>query len=506
MGRPNLMYIHSDQHSPFVMGCGGDQIVQTPHLDRLAAEGVILDACYCPSPLCVPSRAATLAGRYPSDNRVWTNSHILDSATPTLAHAMGAGGYRPALIGRMHSVGPDQLHGYVERLVGDHGPNHVGGRGADHGDLTGTAGPSRISLTKSGAGQSAYQVHDEDVTAASVDWLNRYGVRQRAGQGCDPFSLSVGFMLPHQPFVARAEDYERYAGHVGLPRTPQSFDEDLHPHIRAWREACGITEVPEDEILRARAAYWGLVDRMDQMIGQILGALEQNDLLDNTLIVYTSDHGEQVGEHGLWWKQTFYEDSARIPAILWWPGQLPSGVRSDRVCSSLDLNATMLDAMNCPALPASRGRSLLPLLKDESPDWEDIAFCEFCLDTAGAAGPVHETGVYQRMIRYGQWKLNYYHNQPSQLFDLRDDPREMVDRIDDPACARIVKDLTRRVLDGWDPEVIAGHMARQRREREILAGWAKQTQPTDQFRWDLRPEMDYLDSYVSLRHPSLDRP
>ena len=493
MSGPNLLYIHSDQHSPFVMGCAGDPVVETPHLDRLASEGVVLDACYCPSPLCVPSRMATLAGRYPSDNRVWTNSHMLASSTPTLAHAMGAGGYRPALVGRMHSVGPDQLHGYVERLVGDHGPNHIGGRGADHGDLSGTAGPSRVSLTKSGPGQSAYQVHDEDVTAASADWLNRYGVRRRAGQTEDPFSLSVGYMLPHQPFVARAEDYERYAGRVGPPRTPVAFSDALHPHLRDWRSRCGIEEVTEEEIARARAAYWGLVDRMDRMIGQLLAALEQNDLLHNTLIVYTSDHGEQVGEHGLWWKQTFYEDSARIPAILWWPSQLPSGIHCDRVCSSLDLNATMLDALNCPSLPESRGRSMLPLLRNESQTWEDVAFCEFCLDPAGAAGPVGEEGVFQRMIRCGEWKLNYYHQQPSQLFNLQEDPRETNDRIADPDCADVVSELTERLLDGWNPDDIAEHMAHQRLDREILARWARQTEPEDEFRWDLRPEMDYID-------------
>ena len=113
--RPNLLYIHSDQHNPYVTGCYGDSLVETPHLDALAARGVVLDNTYCPSPICVPSRMSMLSGRYPSDNQVWTNSHMLDSATPTFAHAMGAGGYRPALIGRMHSVGPDQLHGYAER-------------------------------------------------------------------------------------------------------------------------------------------------------------------------------------------------------------------------------------------------------------------------------------------------------------------------------------------------------------------------------------------------------
>ncbi|MBT7863603.1 MAG: sulfatase-like hydrolase/transferase [Gemmatimonadetes bacterium] len=496
MARPNLLYIHSDQHSPFVMGCGGDKIVSTPHLDRLAAEGVTLDACYCPSPVCVPSRMATLAGRYPSDNQVWTNSHMLDSAIPTLAHAMGAGGYSPTLIGRMHAVGPDQLHGYVERLVGDHGPNQLGGRGADHGDLSGTAGPARVSLTKSGAGQSAYQVHDEDVTVATVDWLNRHGVQRRAGQTDEPFSLSVGFMLPHQPFVARAEDYARYAGRISMPRTPEPFSPHLHPHLRAWREGCQITEVPDEEVLRARAAYWGLVDRMDQLIGQILEALERNDLLDNTLILYTSDHGEQVGEHGLWWKQTFYEDSARVPAILWWPGQLPAGTRSARVCSSLDLNATLLEALDCPSLPASRGRPMLNLLRNEPQAlsaWEDIAFSEFCLDRAGAAGPVGEAGIYQRMIRHADWKLNYYHGQPAQLFNLREDPRETTDRVNDPACAQIVAELTGRVLDGWDPEAISTRMAELRQDREILASWGRQTQPADAYRWDLRPEMDYLD-------------
>ena len=491
--RPNLLYVHSDQHSPFVAGVYGDPLVQTPNLDRLGAAGVVLDGCYCPSPICVPSRMSALTGRFPHENQVWTNSHILDSAIPTLAHAMGAGGYRPALVGRMHSVGPDQLHGYVERLVGDHGPNHPGGRGADHGDLSGTAGPGRVSLTKSGPGQSAYQVHDEDVTAAAVNWLDRYGVRRRAGQAPEPFSLSVGFMLPHQPFVARQQDYALYEGRMTMPRTPQPFHAGLHPHIRAWREGCDIVDVPEEEILRARTAYWALVTRMDRLIGEILQALRDNGLENDTLVVYTSDHGEQVGEHGLWWKQTFYEDSVRVPAILSWPGHLPAGTRCGRVCSALDLNATMLDALQCPPLPHSRGRSLLPLLQHPEAPWEDIAFSEFCLDRAGAGGPADEDGIVQRMVRRGPWKLNYYDGLPCQLFNLSDDPRELHDRADDPACTDIRAELTALVLDGWDPVVVRQNMAHRRTDLPILSGWAQQVQPPDACRWDLRPEMDYLD-------------
>lgn len=494
LNRPNLLYIHSDQHNPYVTGCYGDPLVETPALDALAARGAVLENVYCPSPICVPSRMSMLSGRHPYENQVWTNSHVLDAGIPTMAHAMGAGGYRPVLVGRMHAVGPDQLHGYAERLVGDHGPNQPGGRSVDHGALTGTAGPARVSLQKSGHGQSAYQVHDEDVTAAAVDCLNRLGVGKRAGQPAEPFSLSVGFMLPHQPFVARREDYAHYYERIFPPRKPEPFSDALHPHIRWWREACGIVEVTEEETRRARAAYWALVARMDAMIGQILRALRENGLEENTLIVYSSDHGEQVGEHGLWWKQTFYEDSVKVPAVLSWPGRLPEGTRCGRVVSALDLNATMLDAMDCPPLPHSRGRSLLPLLrKPDHADWDDVAFSEFCLNADGAGGPFPEQGVIQRMLRRDAWKLNYYQGQPCQLFNLVEDPGETADRVADPACRTIVQDLRTELLDGWDPDWIAGRMAALRRDHSILAAWGKRTQPPDRIRWDLKPEMDYLD-------------
>ena len=185
--RPNLLYIHSDQHNAAVTGCYGDAHVRTPHLDRLARDGALFSSAYCCSPICVPSRMATLSGRHPWQNEVWSNSHVLNSSVPTLAHSMGVAGYRPALIGRMHAVGPDQLHGYCERLVGDHSANFPGIPMAHRGALQGTAGPERISLRNSGAGQSGYQVHDEDVTAAAVDWLNRLGVRRRAGVDDGPF-------------------------------------------------------------------------------------------------------------------------------------------------------------------------------------------------------------------------------------------------------------------------------------------------------------------------------
>ncbi|HAA75443.1 TPA: sulfatase [Candidatus Latescibacteria bacterium] len=481
--KPNLLYIHSDQHSPFVTGCYGCDSVDTPNLDALATRGAVLENVYCPSPICVPSRMSMLTGRYPHENHVWTNTHMLDSAIPTFAHAMGAAGYDPVLVGRMHSVGPDQLHGYAERYVGDHGPNYLGGVGANHGMLHGTAGPSRVSIRKSGIGQSAYQVHDEDVTASAIDYLNRLGVQKRAGTMAKPFSLSVGFMLPHQPFVARREDFERFADRVPPPQTPAPFSDDLHPHFKNWREKCGIVDVPDKEIQRARIAYWALVYRMDVMIGQILNTLRENGFEEDTLVIYSSDHGEQVGEHGLWWKQTFYDDSAKVPAIVAWPGRISEGSRINNVISSLDINATMIDALGCPALPTSRGRTLLPLFENINTDWDDVAFCEYCTDKR----------EIQRMVRKGPWKLSYYHGQPSTLFNVDEDPRETRDRISDPECADIVRALTDRVLERWDPDAIWAEIQTTQTEARVMSQWTRNVKPADTHRWSLLPEMDYLE-------------
>src|SRR5581483_3971788 len=180
--RPNILHILSDQHSPRVLGCYGDPLGVTPHLDGLAARGAVFDQLYCPSPICVPSRMSMLTGRHPHQNDCWTNHHVLDSGIPTFAHALGAAGYRTTLIGRLHSLGPDQLRGYAERLVGDHSPNFDGNPMASRGPLEGTAGPARVSLERSGPGLSGYQVHDEYVTAAAVDYLNRLGIERRTGR------------------------------------------------------------------------------------------------------------------------------------------------------------------------------------------------------------------------------------------------------------------------------------------------------------------------------------
>jgi choline-sulfatase len=490
--RPNLLHIVSDQHCPFVTGCYGDPLVETPHLDGLAAEGVTMDAAYCPSPICGPSRMAMLTGLHPFQNRSWTNRDILDSSIPTMAHALGAAGYRPVLIGRLHSMGPDQRRGYAERLVGDHSPNYTGaGPVANRGALDGTAGPDHVSLAMSGAGQSGYEVHDEEVTDAAVRYLRLQGERRRANPEAEPFCLTVGLMLPHPPYVARAADYGRYANRITAPRKPEFPCRDVPHYLRWWREHTGLTRTTEAETQRSRAAYWALVTSMDRMIGHILAALRAAGLEDNTLIVYTSDHGDMLGEHGMFWKHTFYEESARVPLIMAWPGTIRAGTRSGRVASALDVTATILDATGAPALPGSPGRSLLPPLDGAS--WTDEAFSEYCSDEAW--GP--PDGCFQRMIRCDEWKLTCYHAPGSstdlQLFNLKEDPGELVNRAADRGCRDTVRDLHARLLADWDPEQVRAQMAANRARHQIHRGWARATQPHSEHLWDLRGDMFYLD-------------
>jgi len=492
--RPNLLYIHSDQHNPFVTGCYGDPLVSTPQLDQLAASGAIFDAAYCTSPICVPSRMSMLTGLHPYQHQTWTNRHILPSSIPTFAHALGAVGYRSFLAGRMHVRGPDQLHGYADRLVGDHMPNHLGGPMAEMGILRGTETPVRKTLATSGPGQVAYQLHDEEVAAAAVNFLDQVGREQRAGLPPEPFSLTVGFMLPHPHYVPRQAAYERYRSRITLPRKPRSFDAERHPYLRRWRTHTDSETVSEAEALNTRAAYWALVSEVDTMVGQILAALHANDLAQNTLIIYTSDHGDMMGEHGLWWKHLFYEESIRIPLIMAWPGVITPGVRSDRVVSALDVSATILDALDAPALPHSPGRSLLGLVAEHAPGagrgtatWEDIAFAEYCEDQYSPPG-----GAYQRMVRSGRWKLIDYDQDPPQLFDLMADPDELVDRAADPACASILVALRARVRERWDPAQIRAKMVAKDADNRILEAWARTTQPAERYRWRPRAEMNRL--------------
>jgi choline-sulfatase len=230
---------------------------------------------------------------------------------------------------------------------------------------------------------------------------------------------------------------------------------------------------------------------VDVLVGQILAALAANGLADNTLIVYTSDHGDMQGEHGLWWKHVFYEESVKVPLIVHWSGVIAPDQRCEQVVSALDVTATMLDALDAPALPGSPGRSFLGLISEArpTPSWEDVAFSEYVADQYTPDGE-----SYHRMVRCGDWKLVYYDGMRPQLFNLADDPGEMHDRAEDSACQPIRTQLTERVLADWSPAAIAPLLAQKRAESKVLRQWANQTLPAEQYRWPLLTHMNRLDT------------
>ncbi|MEZ5834783.1 MAG: sulfatase-like hydrolase/transferase [Geminicoccaceae bacterium] len=481
----NILFLFSDQHAQNVAGCYGDPVIETPALDRLAEGGVTFDQAYTTAPLCTPARMSMLAGQYSYRIGCWTNSDILASDIPTHAHALGAAGLRPILVGRLHAIGPDQLHGYAERLVGDHSTNWVGGEAHSLGVLDRTNDPFRISIERSGAGQSSYEKKDRDVLAATLEKLDELaGSSQR-------FAMTVGLMLPHQPYVCAKADFERYRDRVGMPRLAAPSGNIEHPCMHAWRQHTGSLDLPPEWEIRARTAYYGLTTAMDRMIGQILDRLEENGLADDTLVIYTSDHGDQLGERGLWWKQTFYDQSVKVPLVMRWPGRLPRGERRSQVVNLLDVAATMIDAAGAPPLPHAQGRSLLPLACDGNTPWLDETFAEYCTD--GMSRWTGTEPVQQCMLRSGPWKFVHYEGHRPQLFHLGDDPDEMDDLAEDRRCMSMRDALQARVLEYWHPGEIAAQMAGRIDQKRLLSQWAKAMRPQESHLWKVEMEDNWLD-------------
>lgn len=487
MKTPNILFIFSDQHAHSVLGCYGDKVVQTPNLDRLAREGVRFENAYCPSPICAPSRMSLLTGRWPYRQECWVNDDMLRSDIPTWLHSAGAAGYDPVLIGRMHAIGPDQLHGYVGREIGDHSSDYPGVATAALGSLTGTSAPDPISLEKAGSGMAAYQTKDADTTKAAADWLRETGAARKA-EG-NPFCLTVGLMLPHPPYVVDQEAFDIYDGKVPPPRLDKTAAD--HPWHNWWRESRGINDVSDEARDTARAAYWGLVQRTDEAVGSLLAALEEIGALDDTLIVYSSDHGDHLGERELWWKHTFFDEAVKVPLIMRLPKTLPAGESRSQLVNLVDLGPTLLEAIDAPALPHTDGRSFWSVAQNPEAPWVNRTFSEYCTDavpdwTGGRA-------VQQRMIRQDQWKLVFYDREPPQLFNLENDPQETINLADDPVHAKIRDEMLKDLVADWSPSAIAKRMNERRIEKDIIANWATRVQPASSYLWPSPPDCNWLD-------------
>ena len=454
--QPNILLIMSDQHSRHVAGCYGDPVVRTPSLDSIASAGVTFAAAYCPCPLCAPSRMSFMTGRRPYELGIWDNGAALSSDTPTFAHALGAAGYETVLCGRMHFCGPDQRHGFDRRVFPE-----VTGHAA--GDLVGTNGFERTSFEKSGPGRNHYLLYDEQCTSKAVRWL-----AERAGDGqrTNPFCLVVGLVGPHCPFVCPRELFDRYYEAIRLPCYPPEHLDGLHPYVRRFRRRSKLATLTEHEIRRTRAAYYGMIEFDDRQVGLILNALGEAGLADDTVVIYTSDHGDMAGEHGLWWKMSFYEGSAGVPLIVSWPGHFRQGHVEPSPVSLVDLAPTLADVAGAPAMPGASGETLTGLLRGTGPAPCRTVFSE--MHTGAVRRTQGSTEAAARMMRRAEWKCNYYHHEPPELFNLSEDPDEMTDRAGDPACRDVLADMLAEIHRGWDPDAVDASLRRQIAERQYV--------------------------------------
>jgi choline-sulfatase len=454
--RPNLLIIMSDEHAPQFSGAYGHPLVQSPHLDRLAAEGVLCENAYCNTPLCTSSRMSFMTGRYISNIETWDNTASLRVDAPTWAHRLRAVGYDVVLSGKQHFIGPDQLHGFRAQLARDlHAETPL--EHYEWADGTPAAPAPWHHLDLAGPGRSTEIEVDDQVEEAAIRYVRDPERKNR------PWALNASFIAPHFPFIVPQQYWDLYPPEaVDLPRSRPGSIAEQHPVYQRMRGMFGLVDFSEEQVRRARAGYYGLITYLDDKIGRLLQALEETGQRENTLVIYISDHGEMAGEHGMWRKSNFLEYSSRIPVILSWPGRLPAGRRMAEVVSLVDVVAGMLEAAGAPMDESLDGDSLLPLARGDegaAETWKDEAFAEYLAH--GVTGPM-------AMLRRGRYKLNYSLGDPPELFDLESDPEEMQDLAHDLDYRQVRDELIERLLSRWDPVSLDRRVRQSQKERRLI--------------------------------------
>jgi choline-sulfatase len=454
--RPNILLLMADQLAASWLPPYGHDIVQAPQISALAADGVVFESAYCASPLCAPSRAALLTGRLPSRTGVYDNAAELRASEPTVTHRLRAAGYDTCLSGKMHFVGPDQLHGFEQRLTADIYPADLdwtpdwrlppAERQPWYHTMEGVLRPGLCAA-------SMQMDYDEEVAHRAVRKLRQLG---RDG-GERPFFLCVSFTHPHDPWELRRAYWERYdEAAVDLPAVGTIPRAEADPHSLRLRDMAGIDEagLTDAQVRRARHAYYAAISYVDERIGEVLGALAESGLRDDTIVLFTTDHGELLGERGLWYKMAFFEPAARVPLIVSAPGRFAPRRVAEPV-SQLDLAPTLLDL--CGLEPD--GRSLAPALAGDALDAADVV-AEYLGE--GVTSPAV-------MLRRGRFKYIWCDDDPAQLYDVDSDPHELVNLAEDePAlCEELRAEVGRR----WDlPALHAAVLHSQAQRRLVVAG------------------------------------
>jgi choline-sulfatase len=436
----NTLIIMSDEHNPAVTGCHGDPIVKTPNIDALAARGTRFANAYCNSPICVPSRASFQTGLYVHQIGYWDNAMPYDGAVEGWGHALQKAGRPVVSIGKLHFRRAGDPNGFDEEIA----PIYVNGGVGDLSTLLRRDPPPRPGPAKmaadAGPGHSPYWQFDSGVAERAERWLEGPG---RTDQG---WTLYVSMVMPHFPLTAPPEFYALYEDiDFPSPLLRKHYVPDNRA-IARMRELMNFDDYFDDDALhRALAGYYGIVSAMDHNVGRVLKAVERLGLNDTTRVVYTSDHGDNLGARGFWGKSTMWQGSVGIPMIMAGP-DIAAGAVCDTPVSLVDLHPTIVEWSGVPDIDDGRerpGRSLSDIAAGKYADRS--VFAEY--HAVGAF-----TGTY--MLRHGQWKLIEFTGDTPLLYDLDADPDETRNLAADPAHAGTLADMRQRLAAICDTDAV----------------------------------------------------
>ncbi|WP_295472015.1 choline-sulfatase [uncultured Pseudomonas sp.] len=490
MKQPNILFIMADQMAAPILPLHGPSPIRLPHLSRLAEQAVVFDAAYCNSPLCAPSRFTLVSGQLPSQIGAYDNAADFPADIPTYAHYLRNLGYRTALAGKMHFCGPDQLHGYEERLTSDIYPADYGWAvNWDEPDVRPSWYHNMSSVLQAGPCVRTNQLDfDEEVLFKARQYLFDH-VREG---GEAPFCLTVSMTHPHDPYTIPKAFWDLYRDDE-IPMPVAHADQDaLDPHSQRLLKVYDLWDkpLPLDKIRDARRAYFGACSYIDHNIGQLLQTLEDTGLADDTLIVFSGDHGDMLGERGLWYKMHWFEMAARVPLLVHAPRQFAAR-RVREAVSTADLLPTLVELAGGQVdarLPLD-GRSLLPHLRGEG--GHDEVFGEYMAE--GTTSPL-------MMIRRGRYKFIYSEQDPCLLFDVANDPQEREELSGSAAHRALFEAFLAEARARWDiPRIHQQVLASQRRRR--LVGKALATGKLKS--WDHQPWVDASQQFMR-NHIDLD--
>jgi len=483
----NILIIMADQLAASAVGAYGNEVTLTPHLDELAARGTLFQNAYCNSPLCVPSRASMVTGRLSCAIASYDNGSELPASIPTFMHHLRLAGYRTILTGKMHFVGADQSHGFEERLTTDIYHSNFDWTPDWRRGAYGNSGTSVKQLKKSGPVDRGYQLfYDEEVHFRAIEKIRRLA-SETDGR---PFFFCVSYTHPHDPFTPLRRFWDLYEKRpVPPPAAPALPLEAMHPYNQWIQIHHEMDRYPatEDDVARSRRGYLGQVSYFDEKVGALVEELRRQGMADDTVVLVCSDHGDMHGEHGMWFKRTFYDESTRVPLIAVKPGA-PGGRVVPQAVSLVDLFPTILDLAGAP-IPESGldGHSVAPFFDGDLPGWKDEAMCEYL-----GEGPIRP----MRSYRHGRYKYVYVHDYAPLLFDMEADPHELRDLAGKPEFASVETAMRETILRGWDPGAQTQAILQSQQERLFISEAMRKGARTA---WDFQPFFDATLMY-SRRH------